>query len=69
MNKIIVTGEGVSDSDALLYALKVVNGGLVSNGNKQYCYLTTFESGTRVYADKTKSGTHKFRVWRVSPTS
>jgi hypothetical protein len=66
MSKIIVTTDGVTDQEALYYALKVVNDGFVSNDNTQYCFLTTFKNGARVYADKTKSGTHTFRVWKTA---
>lgn len=65
MTKIIIYADGgVSDGMALTYALKVINNGKISNNNTQYCHITKFESGYFVYADKTKSETHTFRVWK-----
>lgn len=49
--------------DAMLKVSQVISSGLVSNNDTQYCYVTVFESGINVYADKTKSGTHTFKVW------
>jgi len=69
--KIIVThDELINGVDALMYVKMVMADGLVSKGRhgEQYCSATTFRSKTygidvaTVYADKTKNGTHVFRV-------
>jgi len=64
MGKIIINSECIDDSSALTYVLKVILQGKISNEGTQYCYITQFESGHKVYADKTKSGTYTFRVWK-----
>ena len=67
MSKIIITIDDskISDEDGIKYISEVIKGGLVSNENTQYCYVTTFISGVRVYAEKTKRGTFTFRVWKT----
>ncbi len=59
MNKLVIThDDNVSVQDALSYAKKVIANGLVSNNKKhgkQYCFLTVFESGVYVSADKSKT--------------
>lgn len=40
----------------------VIGAGFLSNNGTRYCFATRFHSGVSVYADKTKSGTHVFRV-------
>jgi hypothetical protein len=69
MSKITITSEGITDKEALHYVLSVVDDGFVSNDNTQYCFMTSFTDGAKVYADKTKSGTHTFRVWKTNPAS
>lgn len=68
MSKIIIHCGNVDDSTALTYALKVINQGKISNENTQYCYITRFESGHVVFADKSKVGTYTFRVHNSNPT-
>lgn len=65
MGKIIVHFDGCSEVSALDYASSVIDGGLISEGphGQQYCFATKFKSGATVFADKTKSGTHVFRVF------
>lgn len=65
MSKIIITHEIDSDLEAIEHVKAVMNNGLISKNDTQYCYITTFSNKIRVYADKTKSGTHTFRVWMV----
>ena len=48
--------------NAILKVSQVISDGLVSNNNTQYCYVTVFSNGIHVYADRTKSGIHTFRV-------
>jgi hypothetical protein len=65
MSKIIITTHGdVRVDQALMVVNEVVKDGFVSENNTQYCYLTTFLSGLKVYADKTKAGTWTFKVWK-----
>lgn len=47
MSKIIIENksETLDDTDACRLVMRVIEGGRVSNNNKQYCYLTTFEYG------------------------
>lgn len=63
--KIIINTE-IEPLIALERVKQVVDGGLVSKGTygDQYCFVTTWQSGVCVYADKTKNGTHTFRVWK-----
>ena len=64
MSKIIINSENISDAESLVYTLKVINEGKISKNNSQYCFITTFESGIKVYANKTKTGTYTFRIWK-----
>ena len=65
--KIIITYEGVSDADALIYVEKVVNKGRISKNETQYCYFTMFNNEAEVYADRTKVGTDTFLVRKHLP--
>ncbi len=65
MGKIAVTFEdNIDPQEALSYVKKVVGQGRISNNNKQYCYLTTFESGIHVSAgiSKTQDSFHVYKV-------
>ena len=64
MSKIIINAEGVTDDMALHLVGDVIKQGKISNDNSQYCYVSIFNDGHRVYADKTKSGTYTFKVWK-----
>lgn len=59
MNKLVIThDENVSIQDALSYAKRVIANGRISKNTKhgeQYCFLTVFESGVNVSADKSKT--------------
>jgi len=68
MSKIIIHCDNVDDVTALSYVLAVIDNGKISNNNTQYSYITSYVSGHVVYADKTKSGTFKFRVHNSNPT-
>lgn len=67
MRKLIITidddAEMISDWNALMIIASVVNLGRISHGDR-YCLGTTFTEGYRVQADKTKTGTDTFRIWR-----
>jgi hypothetical protein len=67
MSKIIIHTKDISDIDALNYVLAVISEGMISEtGNgKQYCFVTAWEN-TMVYASRSKSGTHTFKVWGKS---
>lgn len=45
MRKLIIENKTLrlSDIECLAYVQKVIAQGRISNNNKQYCYLTTFE--------------------------
>lgn len=47
MSKIIIENRSktLEDIDAIKLVEKVIKGGRISNGNKQYCYLTNFSYG------------------------
>lgn len=51
--------------DAMLFARLVMNDGECSIGTygKQYAFVTQFQNGILVYADKRKTGTHVFKVY------
>ena len=59
---IINNRSGLSDSAAVARVHRVIEDGLVSNGDTQYCYITHYQDGIGVYADRTKSGTHTFTI-------
>lgn len=63
--KVIIISS-IDIAEAVISVQQVIDGGLVSNGKygEQYCYVTAWDSGVKVYADKTKNGTHTFKVWR-----
>jgi hypothetical protein len=66
--KIIITSEtDCSDEEAIATISSVIAMGLISGEHtvrgKQYCYLTSFGE-YMVSADKLKSGTHKFTIWK-----
>ena len=71
MSRIIINNdvEGLTDDSALKMVTAVIEQGMISEGTygKQYCFLTTFGSGDdeiRVWANKTRSGTHSFKVYK-----
>jgi hypothetical protein len=44
MSKIIIHNQSkISDIDVLTLIIKVIDMGRISNNNKQYCYLTSFQ--------------------------
>ena len=64
MSKIIINNESSLDElTAISRVARVIKGGFVSKGEngEQYCFVTTFED-SHVFAWKTKSGSHVFRV-------
>lgn len=67
ISKLIIHNQtDLSDLDVLLYIIKVVQGGLVSEtrNGKQYCFATTFKDGYTVVASKNKQNTHTFWVYK-----
>jgi hypothetical protein len=44
MSKLVIENKtkNLSDQDACSLVMRVINGGRVSNGGKQYCYATVF---------------------------
>jgi hypothetical protein len=64
VSKIIINADGVTDEMAVYLVGEVIKQGKVSNANSQYCYVSVFSDGHKVYADKTKSETFTFKVWK-----
>jgi len=62
MKIIVHHDEQLTASQALMYAREVTKIGFVSKDDTQFCFVTTFHSGITVFTDKTKTGTHVFRV-------
>lgn len=67
---IIEVASGISDSEALEYVAAVIRQGKVSGESakarrKQYCYITTFRDGVRVFCPERyhKLKSEKFVVW------
>lgn len=63
MNRLIINYEDVSIEDAIFYVQAVIRNGKLSKNNTQYCYATVF-TNVAVYADVTKTGSYKFRVYK-----
>ena len=59
---IINIDENTEDGEAVDHVRRVIDQGLISNGGKQYCYVTTFRDGKIVYAGKTRKGNSVFVV-------
>lgn len=64
-NKIIIHNyTDLSDLEVLDYIIRVVANGFLSETNKngkQYCFITTFETGYAVSCDK-RGNTHTFKI-------
>lgn len=54
-NIIIHKSDSISDYDALLHIQTVIRDGRVSRNGECYAYVTEFQDGIIVYADKKKS--------------
>jgi hypothetical protein len=64
MSKLTIKNEStLPDRTVIKCVMSVMADGLISNGanGEQYCFATKFKS-VMVYAAKTKTGTHVFRV-------
>lgn len=61
--------DNISDNVAIRLVKSVIDEGLISHNNTQYCWITRFEdengNGKKitVYCDKGKSGSHLFEVY------
>lgn len=64
MSKLIINYEDVNIEDAISHVEAVIRNGKVSKNNTQYCYATVFKNNLVVYADVTKTGSHKFMVYQ-----
>ena len=67
MNKIFITVFGdLTEAQALYRCANVASEGRISQSANGPCYafVTTFENGIKVYAERTKAGTDTFRVWK-----
>ena len=62
--RIIINYEGFDELDALAYVERVIVMGRISGEGKIFCYATSFDDGTVVYADLTRKGSDTFRVER-----
>ena len=63
---ITINDNSITDLDALEKVSEVVKEGKISNHKDvdQYCFMTTFKDGTKVYArDKKNINTDSFVVW------
>ena len=63
---ITINDNSITDLDALERVSEVVKGGKISKHKdvNQYCFVTTFKDGTKVYArDKKNINTDSFVVW------
>lgn len=63
--KIIIHDEcGMIDEKGFNYLNSVIKQGKVSenNGIPSYCFVTKFHDGYTIYADVTKTGTHKLTI-------
>lgn len=47
--------DDISDYDALLHVQTVIRGGRISGSGTCYCYVTKFQDGVIVYANKKKA--------------
>lgn len=59
---IINYDDDIPTPNALHYVRTVVDLGRISRDGDCYCYVTSFNDGTRVFAEVTKMGTDTFRV-------
>lgn len=59
---IIENYSNINDIKLFQYILTVIDGGLVSNDETQYSYLTLFKDRIVIDFEKTKYG-YKIRVW------
>lgn len=67
MKKIVIENDTeMDDVSALYYAIKIVQGGRVSDHGKQYCYVTSFKNGVVVLARLTKGGTDVLTVTKLN---
>jgi hypothetical protein len=69
MTKIIIKNySSIKDDLVLMNIAKVLEQGKISDGKygPQYCFMTKFQSGVVIYADRTKSGSHVFTVQEVN---
>jgi hypothetical protein len=65
VSKIIIDDRNNNTAQAMSLVAKVMSNGMVSGEDKDcYCYITIFENDVIVSADKLKSGTHKFTVYK-----
>ena len=67
MPKIIIHNKDLSDLEAVNLVSQVILGGLASDNNTQYCYITTFKEkfGTKTFTVhcERRNDTHTFKVW------
>jgi len=63
MRRLIINyADDIPTADALHYVKTVVDLGRISGECRCYCYATTFNDGTVVFAETTKKGTDTFRI-------
>lgn len=61
MRLIVNIDDDIFEQDALQVVSMVIDHGLVCQNGNAYCYVTGFDNGLIVFADKTKTG-HSFKV-------
>ena len=64
MSKLIINYEDVNIEEAISHVEVVIRKGKISKNYTQYCYATIFKNNLVVYADITKTGSYKFRVYQ-----
>jgi hypothetical protein len=68
MSKLIIENRSktIDDTEALMLVIRVIDGGRISNNNKQYCYLTQFVNkktkGTLVVSTDLNKNSDRFIV-------
>jgi len=63
MSRLIINyDDDIPTSNALHYVKAVVDLSRISGEGGCYCYVTTFNDGTVVFAETTKKGTDTFRI-------
>lgn len=67
MRKITIEiDDDIEDLTAMWAALNVVRYGRVSDNGRQYCFVTTFKNGVKVFTRRTRAGTDVFHVTKGS---
>jgi len=69
MGRIIINNKSdLSDMDAVIFTVKVMQSGRISNNGKQYCYLSSFNSNGNEYHIVTdlREKSDSFTIYKVA---